>query len=81
MRIKEVKGLLSVCFQKEIDIMHPEREKQNHSPDQIGLQHPKSKTKRKCAAKNKIMHQTELDYSTQNPRTKRKCTANHKSQY
>jgi hypothetical protein len=91
MRIKEVKDLLSLRFQKETDIMHPERhrererererasKKKNHSPDQIGPQHPKSKRK-KCAAKNKIMHQTKLDYSTQNPRTKRKCMANYKSQ-
>jgi hypothetical protein len=90
-RIKEVKDLLSLRFQKETDIMHPERhrererererasKKKNHSPDQIGPQHPKSKRK-KCAAKNKIMHQTKLDYSTQNPRTKRKCMANYKSQ-
>jgi len=56
MRIKEVKDLLSLCFQK--DIMCPERErehprKQNHSPDQIGLQHPKSKTKRNVLQKTK----------------------------
>jgi len=29
MRIKEVKDLLSLCFQKETDIMRPEREREH----------------------------------------------------
>ncbi len=74
------KKKLTSCVLRERESIWEHARKQNHLPDQIGLRHPKSKTKRKCAAKNKIMHQTELDSSTQNPRTKRKCTANHKSQ-
>jgi hypothetical protein len=86
MRIKEVKDLLSLCFQKDTDIMHPERERERASKKTKSFTRPnwtpapKIQNKEKCAAKNKIMHQTKLDYSTQNPRTKRKCTANHKSQ-
>jgi hypothetical protein len=86
MRIKEVKDL-SLCFQKETDIMHPDvRERERASKKTKSFTRlnwtpaPKIQNKEKCAAKNKIMHQTKFNYSTQNPRTKRKYTANHKSQ-